>query len=105
MGVVIPSKARCYWCSSQAITGIADANQLLVERLRQVWPKTRFIVRGDSGFCRPAALRGFDRRGAHYIIGLPQNAVLLRHRCSSSYRIHSVNTVHYAGIAQRASYR
>ncbi|RZA11127.1 MAG: IS1380 family transposase, partial [Proteobacteria bacterium] len=52
--------------------------KLLVQRLRQVWPKTRFIVRGDSGFCRPAALRRFERWDVHYIIGLPQNAVLLR---------------------------
>jgi hypothetical protein len=50
----------------------------IVQRLRQVWPKTRFIVRGDSGFCRPAALRRFERWDVHYIIGLPQNAVLLR---------------------------
>ena len=35
-------------------------------------------MRGDSGFCRPAALRRFERWDVHYIIGLPQNAVLLR---------------------------
>ena len=50
----------------------------IVQRLRQDWPATRFIVRGDSGFCRPAALRRFERWDVHYIIGLPQNAVLLR---------------------------
>jgi hypothetical protein len=50
----------------------------IVQRLRQVWPSTRFIVRGDSGFCRPAALRRFEKWDVHYIIGLPQNAVLLR---------------------------
>jgi hypothetical protein len=52
--------------------------KLLVQRLRQDWPATRIIVRADSGFCRPAALRRFEKWDVHYIIGLPQNAVLLR---------------------------
>jgi Transposase DDE domain group 1 len=50
----------------------------IVQRLRQVWPETRFIVRGDSGFCRPAALRRFERWDVHYLIGLQKNAALLR---------------------------
>jgi hypothetical protein len=53
--------------------------KLLVQRLRQVWPTTRFIVRADAGFCRPAALRRFDRWGVHYLIGLQKNAALLKH--------------------------
>jgi hypothetical protein len=26
--------------------------KLLVARLRKAWPNTRFVARGDSGFCR-----------------------------------------------------
>lgn len=52
--------------------------KLLAQRLRQVWPDVRLIVRGDSGFCRPAALRRFDKWGIHYIIGLQKNAALLK---------------------------
>jgi len=51
--------------------------KLVAQRLRQAWPNVRLIVRGDSGFCRPAALRRFDKWGVHYIIGLPKNAALL----------------------------
>lgn len=51
--------------------------KLIAKRLRQVWPDTRIIVRGDSGFCRPAALRRFDKWGVHYIIGLQKNSALL----------------------------
>lgn len=51
--------------------------KLIAQRLRQVWPDTRIIVRGDSGFCRPAALRRFDKWGVHYIIGLQKNSALL----------------------------
>jgi hypothetical protein len=53
--------------------------KLIAQRLRQAWPEARIIVRGDAGFCRPAALRRFDKWGLHYIIGLQKNAVLLKH--------------------------
>ena len=52
--------------------------KLLAQRLRQQWPEVRIIVRGDSGFCRPAALRRFDKWGIHYIIGLQKNVALLK---------------------------
>ena len=51
--------------------------KLIAQRLRQVWPKGRLIVRGDSGFCRPVALRRFEKWGIHYILGLQKNAALL----------------------------
>jgi hypothetical protein len=50
--------------------------KLLVTRLRQVWPNTRFIVRGDSGFCRRRLLQWCERAGVGYIIGLARNARL-----------------------------
>lgn len=53
--------------------------KLLARRLRQAWPQVRLIVRADSGFCRPEALRRFERWGVHYIVGLQKNAALLHH--------------------------
>ena len=53
--------------------------KLLAARLRQAWPNVRLIVRADSGFCRPQALRRFDQWGVHYIIGLQKNSALLDH--------------------------
>jgi hypothetical protein len=50
--------------------------KLLVTRLRQVWPATRFIVRADSGFCRRRLLHWCERAGVGYIIGLARNARL-----------------------------
>ncbi len=50
--------------------------KLLAKRLRQAWPQVRLIVRADSGFCRPQALRRFDKWGVHYIIGLQKNVLL-----------------------------
>jgi hypothetical protein len=48
----------------------------LVVPLRRAWPKTRIIVRGDSGFCRPQVLRRLERWGVNYIIGLQKNSRL-----------------------------
>lgn len=52
--------------------------KLIARRLRQAWPRVRIIVRGDSGFCRPQALRRFEKWGLHYIVGLQKNAALLQ---------------------------
>ena len=51
--------------------------KLLARRLRQTWPGVRLIVRADSGFCRPRALRRFDAWGIDYIVGLAKNPTLL----------------------------
>ena len=51
--------------------------RLLAAKLRRAWPQVRLIVRADSGFCRPKALRRFDKWGVHYIIGLAKNEALL----------------------------
>jgi hypothetical protein len=50
--------------------------KLLIARLRQAWPDTRFIVRGDSGFCRQRLLRWCERSDVSYIVGLARNARL-----------------------------
>lgn len=52
--------------------------KLLVTRLRQVWPKVRIIVRGDSGFCRQRLIRWCERSAVGYVIGVARNARLHR---------------------------
>ena len=51
--------------------------KLLVKRLRQVWPRTRFVLRADSGFCRNLLLNWCDRNEVKYIVGLARNSRLL----------------------------
>jgi len=51
--------------------------KLLVTRLRKVWPKTRFVLRADSGFCRDLLLSWCDRHEVKYIVGLARNSRLL----------------------------
>jgi hypothetical protein len=50
--------------------------KLIITRLRQAWPQTRFIVRADSGFCRRRLLHWCERSGVGYIVGLARNARL-----------------------------
>jgi hypothetical protein len=47
--------------------------KLLVTRLRQEWADTRFIVRGDSGFCRQRLIRWCERSDVGYVIGVAKN--------------------------------
>lgn len=52
----------------------------LIDALRQTWPKLRIVVRGDSGFCRPRVLRGLERWGVDYVLGLQKNTRLLQRK-------------------------
>lgn len=52
--------------------------KLLVDRLREAWPKVKIIFRADSGFCRHRIMNWCDRNGVGYIIGLARNPVLVR---------------------------
>ena len=48
----------------------------LLVALRRAWPKTRIIVRADSGFCRPRVLQRLERWDVSYVIGLQKNSRL-----------------------------
>ncbi len=52
--------------------------KVLVQRIRQQWPNTKIVFRGDSGFCRWKLLRWCDRNDVGYIVGLAKNARLKR---------------------------
>lgn len=51
--------------------------KLLVTRLRQVWPRTKIVFRGDSGFCRDLLLGWCDQHDVKYIVGIARNERLL----------------------------
>jgi hypothetical protein len=48
----------------------------LVKRLRQVFPNTKIIFRGDAGFYKDSLLRYCERHGLYYIVGYSSNSVL-----------------------------
>jgi hypothetical protein len=51
---------------------------LLVKRIRAAWPKTRIIMRGDSGFCRWKLMHWCDNHNVEYLLGLAKNTRLIR---------------------------
>jgi len=53
--------------------------KLLVQRIRQAWPKVRIIFRGDSGFCRWRTLKYCDKNDIGYVVGIAKNPALMRY--------------------------
>ncbi|WNK20298.1 IS1380 family transposase [Halomonas piscis] len=51
---------------------------LLVRFIRQYWPDTHIVFRGDSGFYRPRILSWCDRNNVDYIVGISKNSRLLK---------------------------
>ena len=52
---------------------------ILVKRLRQLWPKTKILFRGDCGFCRWRMLAWCERKGIDYVVGIAKNKRLERY--------------------------
>ena len=50
----------------------------IIDRIRQVWPQVRILIRGDSGFCRENLMAWCERNGVDYLLGLAKNDRLLR---------------------------
>jgi hypothetical protein len=51
--------------------------KLLVRRLRAAWPRTKIVLRADSGFCRDRMLTWCDQHEVKYIIGMARNSRLV----------------------------
>ncbi len=51
--------------------------KLLVSRLRRSWPRTKIVLRADSGFCRDLLLNWCDRHDVKYVVGIARNERLV----------------------------
>jgi hypothetical protein len=68
--------------------GSVDELTRIVARIRQRWPKTRILVRGDSGFCRNAIMAWCEAQdGVDYLFGLAKNDRLNRRIADSLRRV------------------
>ena len=70
-------------CSTATIghrwqAGALKQLQRIIARIRQVWPKVKIRVRGDSGFCREPTMAWCEANDVDYVFGLAQNPRLLR---------------------------
>ena len=50
----------------------------IVGQIREHWPNTRIVIRGDSGFCRDAIMSWCEDNDVFYVLGLARNSRLVR---------------------------
>ncbi|NNK14563.1 MAG: IS1380 family transposase [Desulfofustis sp.] len=68
--------ARLRTANNDAAAGTVEELEHIIERIRAVWPVTRVIVRGDSGFCREALMSWCEDNDVDFIIGVAKNVRL-----------------------------
>ena len=65
--------ARLRTAKNDAAAGTIEEVERIIERIRLVWPDTRIIIRGDSGFCREDIMRWCEDNDVHFLLGVPKN--------------------------------
>lgn len=60
-----------------ASAGALDEVKRLAGRIRARWPKTRLVLRADSGFARDALMTWCEQNDVHYVFGLARNERLV----------------------------
>lgn len=69
----IPLWAQVRGADSDAAAGAVEALMKVVAALRKRFPNVRIMVRGDSGFCRPALMDWCEDNQIFYCLGLAKN--------------------------------
>jgi hypothetical protein len=59
-------------------SGAKEEVERIITQIRGVWPKTRIIIRADSGFCREDIMVWCEDNNVDYILGLARNARLVK---------------------------
>ncbi len=70
--------ARLRTSNQDASAGSVEELERIVAQIREYWPKTRIIIRGDSGFCRESIMGWCETHRVGYVFGLARNARLVR---------------------------
>ena len=69
-------RCRLRRADGDASDGAVEELQAVVAQIRQRWPETKILARGDSGFCREPIMVWCEGNGVHYVLGLARNARL-----------------------------
>lgn len=56
--------------------GSLDEVKRIIARIQKRWPKTRFVLRADSGFCRDELMTWCEENDVDFIFGLAKNSRL-----------------------------
>ena len=65
--------ARLRTANRDASSGVLAELERILNKVRAVWPKTRIIIRGDSGFCRNEIMDWCETNRVDYVFGLAKN--------------------------------
>ena len=68
--------ARLRTAKNDAAAGTVEEVERIVEGIRLVWPDTRIIVRGDSGFCREEIMVWCEDNDVDFLVGVAKNSRL-----------------------------
>jgi len=53
--------------------GSVEELERIVHKIREAWPQTRIIVRGDSGFCREWLMAWCESESVEFVLGMAKN--------------------------------
>lgn len=65
--------ARLRRSNRDGAAGSVEELQRIVLRIREAWPETRILIRGDSGFCRDWLTSWCEEEGVDYVLGVARN--------------------------------
>jgi hypothetical protein len=65
--------ARLREANHDAAFGSLQEIQRIVAQIREVWPATKIILRGDSGFCRNQLMSWCENNSVDFVFGLARN--------------------------------
>ena len=69
--------ARLQRADAGAAAGTLEEVARVVARIRARWPRTRILLRADSGFARDDLMAWCEANGVHFVFGLQQNPRLV----------------------------
>ena len=71
--------ARLRESNVDGAAGSVEELERIVGQIRQSWPDTEILIRGDSGFCRDEIMTWCEANGIGYVLGLAKNDRLKKH--------------------------
>lgn len=85
-----------------ASSGALEEVQRIVGRIRARWPKTRILLRADSGFARDELMAWCEQSGIDFVFGLARNARLEAMICGDLKLVRAVSLEEHKGAPVRA---
>ena len=68
---LLAAKLRC--SNTDAAAGAVEEIARIVAQIRRNWPRTRILLRDDSGFCREPLMAWCEANRVDYVFGLARN--------------------------------